>query len=1028
MGYQVLARKWRPRKFSELVGQEHVIAAISSALDNNRLHHAYLFTGTRGVGKTTIARIFAKSLNCEQGMGSNPCGQCPTCKEIEQGNYVDLLEIDAASRTKVEDTRELLDNVQYKPTRGQYKVYLIDEVHMLSKHSFNALLKTLEEPPPHVKFLLATTDPQKLPVTILSRCLQFSLKSLTREQIFHQLQHILQAENIPAEDSGLQEIARAAQGSMRDSLSLTDQAIAQGNGQVTAQVVADMLGLLDRNVVLKLLNAIIKKDKHTVLGLVESLSLQSPDYAQVLSELMSYLHQVALTQFVPDACKLETHSAKAVFVLAKNITPENVQLLYQIALQGRKDMPHAIDGRVGLEMTLLRMLAFVPENDKLDTTELNAVEAEMADLAGARSSMSLVENVAQQLLEQAKAFSSQTPTPSSTPPPALNENSEVSADVPKYDSAPETSAVEPVISESNEPQQADSVDGTELAADASQSIEPEATTQVQPEYHSQGGSLLDDQVDAQHDEPEMDTSLNFGLFDEESDGAEEVESEEVESEDEAQLVESLQSEQESLLAEASVIRENEFGTSAIASTETNESVLADEKQEQSIQAELVTQQEQATQQTQSTEDEQTTSDVSEQVVSAQSDDTPVVEQVEQPQEHTSYDNNISYEYSEMDMPLEPMTDEEFVHLDSAQYSQHFESTSYSAPQYHEEQMATDSTTSLPAESESENGTSTSSFLKTEELLALRTQINDVVAADNKTEDKEESLFDNPAERLFARKSTEQQTPENQSEQGSLAQSQFENASIDDDDDLPPFDLDDGQASSMFVSDFNQPTEADKKKLSVDEVPFNADVTHEPTSTESATATSIEALEIAPNDPTLTVLSDEEDSDKADDENSISDINGVVESEAGSSVAVDVDFDIPHRLSDGKKVEYAKQLDTWSQLIDEMNLPGLTKQVAIHSMYQKNGDKVSLVLAEDKAHLMSPSTRESLTEALANVLQQDVSLEISTGEVSDTPYAVQQAINNMRLAHAHKFIQQDEKVAMLCNEFGAQVINESIKPR
>lgn len=996
MGYQVLARKWRPRKFSELVGQEHVIAAISSALDNNRLHHAYLFTGTRGVGKTTIARIFAKSLNCEQGMGSNPCGQCPTCKEIEQGNYVDLLEIDAASRTKVEDTRELLDNVQYKPTRGQYKVYLIDEVHMLSKHSFNALLKTLEEPPPHVKFLLATTDPQKLPVTILSRCLQFSLKSLTREQIFHQLQHILLAENIPAEDSGLQEIARAAQGSMRDSLSLTDQAIAQGNGQVTAQIVADMLGLLDRNVVLKLLNAIIKKDKHTVLSLVESLSLQSPDYAQVLLELMSYLHQVALTQFVPDACKLETHSAKAVFVLAKNITPENVQLLYQIALQGRKDMPHAVDGRVGLEMTLLRMLAFVPENDKLDTTELNAVEAQMADLAAARSSMPLVENVAQQLLEQTTVLSSQTPVaqaPVSTPPPVLNENSEVSADVPKHDAVAETVPDEPVIAERNELQQAGQVEQSEQTGSAKDSESAtnvhesteidESIAQSQSEQHLQSES----QFDEQDDEPEMDTSLNLGLFDEDSD----------ESEDEALQVESLQSEQESLLAEASVIRENEFGTAPATLTE------AAEQEQLGQQEEHNTLEEQSVQQELDKQEEQPVSEVSEQAVSAQSENTSVVEQVEQPQEHTSYDNNISYEYSEMDMPLEPMTDEEFVHLDSAQYSQHFENSSYSAAQDQQEHVVMDSAASV--ESEAEDSSSSSSFLRTEELLALRTQINDVVAADSKTEDKEESLFDNPAERVFARKSSGQQTPENQNEQSSLAPSQFENISIDDDDDLPPFDLDDGQASSMSSSDFNQSAEVDKKKLSSDETALDANITYELTSIET------ETVEIAPNDTTLSAFASD-----------------ASEAEPELSVAVDVDFDIPHRLSDGKKVEYAKQLDTWSQLIDEMNLPGLTKQVAIHSMYQKNGDKVSLVLAEDKAHLMSPSTRESLTEALANVLQQDVSVEISTGEVSDTPYAVQQAINNMRLAHAQKFIQQDEKVAMLCNEFGAEVINESIKPR
>lgn len=377
MGYQVLARKWRPNRFGELVGQEHVVTAISNALDNDRLHHAYLFTGTRGVGKTTIARIFSKSLNCEQGLSSKPCGQCSTCKEIENGNFIDLLEIDAASRTKVEDTRELLDNVQYKPSRGRYKVYLIDEVHMLSKHSFNALLKTLEEPPPHVKFLLATTDPQKLPVTILSRCLQFNLKALSRTQISQQLEFVLGEERLTFDKEALSQLARAAQGSMRDALSLTDQAIAQGNGLVGLQIVTDMLGLMDKNQVLKLVHAIVQKDSQKVMQQVELMSEQAPDYTLVLSEIMSLLHQIALTQFVPDACKLETISARAVFQLAKSVPAEQVQLLYQIALTGKKDLPHAADARTGLEMTLLRMLAFCPNDLKLDALDIVAKTPEV---------------------------------------------------------------------------------------------------------------------------------------------------------------------------------------------------------------------------------------------------------------------------------------------------------------------------------------------------------------------------------------------------------------------------------------------------------------------------------------------------------------------------------------------------------------------------------------------------------------------------------------------------------------------------
>lgn len=360
MSYQVLARKWRPQKFAELVGQEHVVSAISNALDNNKLHHAYLFTGTRGVGKTTIARIFSKSLNCETGQSATPCGTCDACRDIDEGRFVDLLEIDAASRTKVEDTRELLDNVQYKPTRGRFKVYLIDEVHMLSKHSFNALLKTLEEPPPHVKFLLATTDPQKLPVTILSRCLQFSLKALSREQIQTQLDYILTQEGIPSEPAALSHLARAAQGSMRDALSLTDQAIAQGNNNVSTQVVIDMLGLLDKNQVLRLVKAVIEDDKEEALNQLDEICVHAPDYSQVLSELLSLLHQVSLTQIVPDICKIETLSARAVYQLSKSVTAEHIQLLYQLVLQGKKDLPYAPDPFTGLQMTVLRMLAFSP--------------------------------------------------------------------------------------------------------------------------------------------------------------------------------------------------------------------------------------------------------------------------------------------------------------------------------------------------------------------------------------------------------------------------------------------------------------------------------------------------------------------------------------------------------------------------------------------------------------------------------------------------------------------------------------------
>jgi DNA polymerase-3 subunit gamma/tau len=407
MSYQVLARKWRPNCFAELVGQEHVVTAISNALDNNRLHHAYLFTGTRGVGKTTIARIFSKSLNCEVGLSATPCGKCSTCVEIDQGNFIDLLEIDAASRTKVEDTRELLDNVQYRPSRGRYKVYLIDEVHMLSKHSFNALLKTLEEPPPHVKFLLATTDPQKLPVTILSRCLQFNLKALSRTQIAKQLEFILAQEQLQNDTEALSQLARAAQGSMRDALSLTDQAIAQGNGVVSLSIVTAMLGLMDKNLVLKLLNAVLQKNNNEMMQLVEHMAMQSADFSQVLAELMSLLHQVALSQIVPEACKLETIAARAIFQMAKAVSAEHIQLLYQIVLNGKKDLAHAADPRSGVEMTLLRMLAFCPDNLNLAPQELASLGAQGATNQATQiqpaASMPAEPVVAAELPEQAPA-------------------------------------------------------------------------------------------------------------------------------------------------------------------------------------------------------------------------------------------------------------------------------------------------------------------------------------------------------------------------------------------------------------------------------------------------------------------------------------------------------------------------------------------------------------------------------------------------------------------------------------------------
>ena len=361
MSYQVLARKWRPKNFKEMVGQEHVLRALINALENNRLHHAYLFTGTRGVGKTTIARILAKCLNCEEKVTAEPCGECGACLEIADGRFIDLIEVDAASKTKVEDTRELLENVQYAPTNGRYKVYLIDEVHMLTTHSFNALLKTLEEPPPHVKFLLATTDPQKLPVTILSRCLQFNLKNMTPERIVDHLKFILQEENVDFEEPALWQLGRAADGSMRDALSLTDQAIAFGRGHISDSDVAAMLGAIDQGLLYGILEALAAFDGAKVLGAVEHMSQFAPDYGMVLTDLLSLLHRITIAQVVPDAVSNAHGDRDKVIELAGQLTGEDVQLFYQLGLVAQRDLPLAPDPRSGLEMALLRMLAFKPQ-------------------------------------------------------------------------------------------------------------------------------------------------------------------------------------------------------------------------------------------------------------------------------------------------------------------------------------------------------------------------------------------------------------------------------------------------------------------------------------------------------------------------------------------------------------------------------------------------------------------------------------------------------------------------------------------
>lgn len=437
MSYQVLARKWRPRIFREMVGQEHVLKALINALDHNRLHHAYLFTGTRGVGKTTIARILAKCLNCETGVSSEPCGQCASCVEIAEGRFVDLIEVDAASRTRVEDTRELLDNVQYAPTRGRYKIYLIDEVHMLSTHSFNALLKTLEEPPEHVKFLLATTDPQKLPVTILSRCLQFNLKNMSPERIVGHLQFVLGEEVIPFEDAALWQLARSADGSMRDALSLTDQAIAFGGGKVADADVVSMLGTIDHKLIEKLVRALIHGSGPDILTAVAEFSEHAPDYYGALGELITFLHRIAIAQAMPEALDNSYGDRKVILELCQLIAPEDVQLFYQIALTGRRDLHLSPDPRSGVEMTLLRMLAFKPQGvADVPTQALPTAQRANADSPSAPNSSNQPEQApspepepAPQVPSQASPASSQ-PNAAQPPSPQVNQGAVAQPAVP----------------------------------------------------------------------------------------------------------------------------------------------------------------------------------------------------------------------------------------------------------------------------------------------------------------------------------------------------------------------------------------------------------------------------------------------------------------------------------------------------------------------------------------------------------------------------------------------------------------------
>ncbi len=496
MSYQVLARKWRPQTFHELVGQSHVKQALVNALTQNRLHHAYLFTGTRGVGKTTIARIFAKSLNCDEGISATPCGQCSSCQDIEAGRYIDLLEIDAASRTKVEDTREILDNVQYAPTRGRYKVYLIDEVHMLSKHSFNALLKTLEEPPEHVKFLLATTDPQKLPVTILSRCLQFNLNALSQHEIKTQLEHVLSQEQLSFDNESLGIIAKAADGSMRDALSLTDQAIAQTNGDINNQAVQAMLGLMDTHYSQSLLAALLAQDGKALMNEVNDIASKSPNYIALLDDLIALTHLTQLTQLVPDAAVLDETNADYISYVAQHTSAQQIQVYYQLLLNGKKDLQWAPDQRLGFEMILLRLLAFQPADSQ------NAPTTAVQNSASAQSSSGRADAL-RSLLNKNKAAAS--PVASDSP---------LQADTPQ---PPVEAAIKPATTAQSHPAAVSGLAADNNPATAQPSVQPIADEQ--PPSHSEQQLIAvtdeqaqresEDQAYMQHSDVEQSLAAQF---------------------------------------------------------------------------------------------------------------------------------------------------------------------------------------------------------------------------------------------------------------------------------------------------------------------------------------------------------------------------------------------------------------------------------------------------------------------------------------------------------------------------------------
>ncbi|MCC2605533.1 DNA polymerase III subunit gamma/tau [Planctobacterium marinum] len=1010
MSYQVLARKWRPGKFSELVGQEHVVNAISNALDNNRLHHAYLFTGTRGVGKTTIARIFARSLNCEQGMSSNPCGVCSSCKDIEQGNFVDLLEIDAASRTKVEDTRELLDNVQYRPTRGDYKVYLIDEVHMLSKHSFNALLKTLEEPPPHVKFLLATTDPQKLPITILSRCLQFNLKALTREQISGQLSYILQQEHLPFDEQALALLAKSAHGSMRDALSLTDQAIAQGNGEVRSAVVTDMLGLIDNDKISRIIQAILKKEKHQVFQLVEELALSGADFKSALSELMSAFHQIALTQFVPEACKLETTQARLVFNWARSVPPEQVQLLYQIALQGRKDIDWAQEARIGFEMTVLRMLAFMPDNIAANLEKFKTAASEAAENIGSLAQFPTAQSAGKQendaLMPESEDTISDKEAEKKTLTPLIDA---ISAEQSPAESDP--NKVTQQVASSLE----DSLDGGDDSFPESEEESDATITVLQTEITEileQAESLrpAKAQVADTHKSESSDIDNLSG-------------------DDRAPEAENADHRQ------ASVANNNDSEALTVSNTGNHSGAEGHSHINNPFEANLYPEHDYAEEST--VDDYQMLSAMGDMSVSYEnvqpedSHHTAMVEPVSGSQAKTAAENQKSssqntHSLLELMGTLAKVTEEE---------------KSTEKPSSYESEKA-------PRESGAVVSNDSKPPVKAPEVTNDEVALSDAGNEQSRAADKPGPgvYQDDILQTGEAVKSTLSATTEaglaNNAVQPHISDteehSHSESAQLEQTDETaepeelfsaesfvqehPDAQLNDSEAAR----DNEHLAEAKAGELPEESDTDNAD---------TASAGAGYAAEWSAGDDDVPWDTDDEQADtsvaSADtgdtESHSEDDEEDYHELFAGPIPKVSVDFEIPFKVND-KKVTKASQLDTWSQLIEQSGIGGLNKQLALHSNYVLQGDNVKLMVSEHQRHLFTDTALNAIEEALSEALQHDVRVSAHIGEVIDTPAAVQYAINNMRQQHAEKTIHEDRGVTALCEAFSGSVLNDTIEPR